>query len=130
MSGITAGGTMVTDQRGGYVGGETSIVRLADGGRYGGAFLSGYRDFGAGLTYLTGGGELGYQIFGVDAGPLVRLGAGRAEAGVAGRLSVTFGVLSLYGRYGYLFDPVRDDDNHVVQVGASLKLPIKTWGYR
>jgi hypothetical protein len=121
MAGATGGAT-VTSERGGYLGGELSLVRLRDA-RFFGFYADGYYDFGISRTYTTGGVELGYKFFGIDGGGAARFGGDRVEPGVTGRLFLTLGILSLYGRYAF-FDA--DTNEHVVQVGALLKAPILT----
>ncbi len=118
--GITAGGTVGVDKQGGLVGGELSLFRLNDGfviGGYGDA----YYDFGIRKTYLTTGIQTGYKFVGFDAGPAFRLGDRGGDVGVTGRLFFTASIFSVYARYAY-FDTLTD--NHVVQVGAMLKLPL------
>lgn len=121
LGGVTGGAT-VTSDRGGYVGGELSVARLNEG-RWFGLYGDGYYDFGIKRTYTTGGIELGYKMFGIDAGGAARFGGDKVEPGLTGRLFVTVGILSIYGRYAW-FDALRND--HVVQVGALLKLPLFT----
>ena len=127
MGGVTGGGTLVANDRGGYLGGELSVVRMRDA-RFFGLYGDGYYDFGAKRTYTTGGIELGYKMFGLDGGAAARIGGDRVEWGPTGRLFLSVGVLSIYGRYAYFPDPLRSGDDHVVQVGALLKLPFAVWG--
>ncbi len=127
MGGVTGGGTLVARDRGGYVGGELSLVRLREG-RFVGLYGDGYYDFGINRTYTTGGLELGYKFLGIDGGAAARFGGSRPEWGAAGRLFVTVGLLSIYGRYAYFPEPLRADNDHVVQIGALLKLPFAAWG--
>ena len=44
------------------------------------------------------------------------------------RLAVGLGVASLYGRYMHFSDAMSDE--HVIQIGLLLKLPLKTFGGR
>jgi hypothetical protein len=119
MGGLTSGAT-VTEHRGGYVGGELSVVRLRNS-RFVGFYADGYYDLGIHRTYTTGGFELGYKFVGIDGGAAARFGGDKVDPGLTGRLFFTVGVFSLYARYAY-FDAAQND--HVVQVGALLKLPI------
>ena len=127
--GVTSGDTFVAHDRGGYVGGELSLVQLYEG-RFVGLYGDGYHDLGAHRTYATGGIELGYRFFGIDGGVATRMGGDRVEPGATGRVFVTIGILSLYGRYAYFPDPLRAGDDHVVQVGGLFKLPFAAWGGR
>ena len=128
LAGVTGGGSLVAHDRGGYAGGEASLLRLSTGGRFFGFYGDGYRDFGAERTYATAGLELGYKLLGVEAGGASRWGGGRPEWGAAGRLFVTLGALSVYGRYLYFAGSLSSNNAHVVQVGALLKVPIAVWG--
>jgi hypothetical protein len=126
LGGITTGGTIALADRGALVGGEVSLARLRDGA-FMGVYADGYYDWGAGGTYITGGPELGYKLLSIDGGPALRMANGDTTLGVAGRISVGIGMVSLYGRYAY-FDTTTDA--HVIQVGLMLKLPIMTIGGR
>lgn len=130
MGGATFGGTTIAQERGWYVGGEASVVRLSRGGRYVGLYGDGYYDFGAHRTYATLGPEFGYKFVGLDVAAAARMGGDHIEWGPAGRVFVTVGVLSLYGRYAYFVESLGSDNEHVVQLGASMKLPLAVWGLR
>jgi hypothetical protein len=125
-AGVTAGGTAVAHARGGFVGGELSLVRLREG-RFIGAYADAYYDVGARSTYATTGVELGYKFFGVDGGLASRFGPGN-DAGPTARLFFTVGILSVYARYAYLVDPSRGGGENVLQVGGLFKLPFAAWG--
>lgn len=125
--GVTSGGTLVAHDRGGYVGGELSIVRLREG-RFIGFYGDTYYDLGAHRTYATSGLELGYKFFGIDGGAATRIGGDRLEWGPTGRIFVTIGILSVYGRYAYFVDPLAAGNDHVVQIGGLFKLPFAAWG--
>lgn len=124
LAGLTTGGTIALADRGALVGGELSVVRLRDG-KFVGLYADGYYDWGAGGTYITAGPELGYQLLAIDGGAALRMAGGETELGVTGRLSVGIGMVSVYGRYAY-FDTMVDD--HVIQIGLLLKLPLTTFG--
>jgi hypothetical protein len=128
LGGVTTGGTVVAHDRGGYVGGEASLVRLSRNGRFLGFYGDGYYDVGAGRTYATSGLEGGYKLIGVDGGLASRFGGDRPEWGATGRLFVSLGVVSFYGRYAYFADALGHSDEHVVQIGALVKLPFVVWG--
>lgn len=128
LGGVTTGGTLVARDRGGYVGGEASVVRLGSGGRFFGFYGDGYQDIGAKRTYTTAGLELGWKFIGIDGGAATRFGADRPEWGLTGRLFLGVGIVSLYGRYAYFFDALGTHEANVVQVGALVKIPIKVWG--
>lgn len=125
LGGVTSGGTLVLADRGAFVGGEVSVARLRDG-NYVGFYADGYYDWGADGTYVTGGLELGRKIFGIDGGAALRFADGARDLGATGRLSVGVGLFNLFARYAYFPDAMTDD--HVVQVGVALKLPLMTIG--
>jgi hypothetical protein len=125
LGGVTSGGTVAFADRGAYVGGELSVARLREG-NYLGFYADGYYDWGADGTYVTGGLELGRRFIGVDGGAALRLAGGERELGVTGRLNVSIGLFGLYARYAYFPDTMTDD--HVLQVGVALKLPLMTIG--
>jgi len=120
LGGVTGGGTIEFHDRGGFVGGELSLARL-DAGTYIGAFANADYDFGVHGTIVTGGLEAGHKLFGVDAGPAMRFAGGATELGVAARVGVGIGAFGVYARYEY-FDAATDA--HVIQLGATLKLPL------
>lgn len=124
LGGVTGGATLY-DTRGGFVGGELSVVRLRQNhmiGVYGDA----YYDFGVDGTYLTGGLEVGTKLgmvgVGVDGGFAARFAYDDHQLGATGRVFLSAGVVSLYARYLYFAETDRND--HVVQVGAMLKFPL------
>jgi hypothetical protein len=125
LGGVTSGGTVALADRGAYVGGELSVARLRSG-NYFGFYADGYYDWGADGTYVTGGLELGHKLIGIDGGGALRLAGGERELGVTGRLSVSIGLFALYARYAYFVDAMEND--HVLQVGVALKLPLMTIG--
>lgn len=126
--GVTAGGTAVAHARGGFVGGELSIVRLREA-RFIGAYADAYYDVGARSTYATTGIELGYKFVGVDGGFASRFGP-ESDLGPTARLFFTVGILSVYARYVYLVDPSRGGGESVLQLGGLFKLPFGAWGER
>jgi hypothetical protein len=129
LGGVTGGATVAVDQRGGFVGGELSLVRLRDG-RFVGFFADATYDFGPDATYLTAGPEIGFHrrsttglpvSLGADVGVAVRF-AEENRLGASGRLSLTlFGLFSIYGRYLFIGE---EGGEHVVQAGAMLKFPL------
>jgi hypothetical protein len=127
--GATTGGTVATEGRGAYVGGELSLVRVREA-RFAGLYVDGYYDWGADGTYLTFGPELGLirrsrmfpMSIGVDGGGALRF-ADDTALGATGRVFVSFlGTFSVYGRYVYL--DLDEGGEHVVQVGVTLKFPL------
>jgi hypothetical protein len=119
LGGVTGGGTIEFHDRGGFVGGELSVARL-DAGNYFGAFANADYDFGVHGTTVTGGLEAGHKLVGVDVGPAMRWFRGDTDFGVAARINVSIGAFGIYARYEY-FDAAADA--HVIQLGATLKLP-------
>ena len=129
-AGGTAGGTVATGDRGGFLGGEVSLVRLRDA-RFLGLYVDGYYDFGIDGTYVTAGPELGWIRrsrmfpigFGVDGGGALRVADGETALGGAGRVFVSFlATFSVFGRYAYL--DTEAGGEHVVQIGVTLKFPV------
>jgi hypothetical protein len=128
---VTAGGTgggSVAGTRGGFVGGELSLVRLIDN-RMLGLYADAYYDFGIDGTYVTLGPELGLirrsrampLAVGIDGGGVVRFADQRAF-GATGRVFLALaGSLALFARYAYVDDT---EDDHVIQLGVTLKFPL------
>ena len=124
LGGITSGGTVALADRGAYVGAELSLARVRRANIVG-FYADGYYDWGADGTYVTGGLELGHKIIGVDAGGALRFADGEMQKGLTGRITLGLGVFGVYARYCY-FDTMTDE--HVIQVGLNLKLPLVTLG--
>ena len=124
LGGVTSGGTVALADRGAFVGGELSLARVRNA-KHIGIYADGYYDWGVNGTYVTGGLEAGYKLVGVDAGGAMRFAGGDNQLGVTGRLSVGLGIFNIYVRYAF-FDAMTDE--HVLQVGASFKLPFATLG--
>lgn len=128
MGGVTGGGTVGLDDRGGFVGGEMSLVRMRGYG-FLGLYADGYYDFGVDATYITGGPELGLIRrsralpigFGIDGGAALRLADG-TDIGATGRVFINVaGAFSVYGRYMHFG---AEENDRVIQVGAMLKFPL------
>ena len=134
LGGVTGGANVAADDRGSFVGGELSLVRLRDG-RFFGLYADTTYDFGPGATYLTAGPELGVHVrstravplsFGADGGLVLRFDGDR-RLGASGRVSVTlFGLFSIYGRYMFVAGSGdgEGEREHVIQAGAMLKFPL------
>lgn len=127
--GGTAGGSVVADARGAFVGGELGLVRIVEQW-FAGVYADAYYDFGADATYVTAGPELGWIrrsrtmpiSLGVDGGGALRVGDG-TDVGVTGRAFVAvLGSVALFGRYAYL--DTDDEPEHVVQIGVTIKFPL------
>jgi hypothetical protein len=120
LGGISAGATVAqVADRGVYLGGELSLVRLLEGRTLGG-YADAYYDLGADGTYASAGLEAGWKLLALDAGAALRF-ADTTELGGSARLCATVGVVSLCGRYSR-FDAERDAN--VVQVGLLFRLPL------
>jgi hypothetical protein len=126
MGGADVGATIITQDRGWYVGGELSLVRMRES-RFIGILGDAYYEFGIKRTHTTAAIEIGYKFFGIDAGGAARIGGDRVEWGPAGRLFVTTGIFTLYGRYAYFIDALKEGNDHVVQFGGLVKLPFAAW---
>ncbi|MFN3197144.1 MAG: hypothetical protein ACE366_01830 [Bradymonadia bacterium] len=121
LGGLTTGVGFGDPDLGGYVGGELSLNRLNESlwfGLYGDALY----DFGPDSTMLTVGPQLGYSVLGIDGGLAARHGDGEWLLGPQGRVLLSLGFFSLYGRLA-LFDD-DGDDIQVWQVGMLLKMPL------
>lgn len=125
LGGVTTGGTIALADRGALVGGELSIARLSNSNVVG-AYADAYYDWGVDGAYITSGIELGHKFVSVDGGAALRFTDGELDVGATGRLSLGLGVFSLFGRYAYFTDTMSNE--HVIQIGVLLKLPLKTFG--
>ena len=121
LAGTSAGGTVGVDDKGGFVGGELSLVRL-DAGTFVGLYADGYYDFGIDAPMVTAGPELGYKLFGLDGGIAYRRRDGDNELGATARITLGLGMFGVFTRYAYFNDTM--DNEHVIQIGALLKLPL------
>lgn len=128
LGGLSTGGTVATDSRGAFVGGEASLVRVQDR-TFLGLYADGYYDFAVDGTYLTAGPELGVIrrsrtmpiAVGIDGGAAFRF-ADDTDVGGTGRVYLTIaGSVSLYTRYLHFGTGM---DDQVVQVGVALKFPL------
>jgi hypothetical protein len=120
--GLELGGSFNGQDRGGFfVGPEVSVVYFSDG-VWAGGFADATWDFGSEQLRHAIGPELGFGPFGVDFGYLGVLQDGDYRPGYAARGMLTFSVISVYGRYGHVFDdaPIPTFG----EVGVLLKLPI------
>lgn len=121
LGGVTGGLTIASDDTGGFIGGELSLVRLR-AGRWLGLYAEGGYELGLSAPYIAAGPEVGWILFGLDGGAMVRFDDDGAQFGPQGRLLVSLGVFSIYGRYAYMLDV--EQNQHVVHIGASLKFPL------
>ncbi len=125
LGGVTTGGTVALADRGAFVGGEVSLARLSNA-NFVGLYADSYYDWGAHGTYVTGGFEAGHKLVGLDGGIALRRMNGETDVGITGRLTVGIGMVGIFGRYAYFTDVT--DNEHVIQVGITLKLPLFTSG--
>jgi hypothetical protein len=119
LAGPTVGGSFGNSGAGGFVGAELSFSRLNAGWWLGG-YVDGAYDFGQSAAMVTAGPELGYAFFGVDGGLAAYFGDDGPRLGPQGRLMVSVGFFTLFGRYTYLVEP----EAHVGQAGVIFKLPV------
>jgi hypothetical protein len=134
LLGVTTGGTVALADRGAFVGGELSLVRLREQ-RHVGVYADAYYDWGLDGLYGSAGLELGQGVVGVDGGVALRAADGERDLGATGRLCATVGLASLCLRYAYFGDAGPGAtteamaDEHVLQVGVLLKFPVLSpWG--
>jgi hypothetical protein len=118
LGGVSTGYTVAGD-RGAFVGGELSLVRLVDA-HYLGLYADGMYDWGFHGAFTSGGVELGYKLIGLDGGIAMRSLDG-TDVGFTGRFYVGAGVFALYFRYSH-FDSMTD--RNLYQVGALVKFPL------
>jgi hypothetical protein len=120
--GVALGGSFNGQDRGGFfLGPEASVVYFSDG-VWAGGFADVLWDFGSDQLRHTIGPELGFGPLGVDFGYLGVLQDGDYRPGYAARGMLTFSLISVYGRYGHVFDdaPIPTFG----EVGVLLKVPI------
>jgi hypothetical protein len=125
LGGVSTGATVALADRGYLLGGELSLARLREANHVG-IYADGYYDWGTGGTYTTAGLELGHKVVGIDGGVALRFANGADQVGFTGRLSVGFGVFSIYGRFLHFSSTTMNDN--VIQVGVQLKLPFASFG--
>lgn len=123
LGGVSGGGSLASDDNGGFAGGELSVVRLRQSWWIGG-YLDGGYEFAQSAPFLSVGPELGYSVIGVDGGAFVRCDEAGVELGPQGRVAIGVGVFSLFARYAFL--PHAQRNQHVVQIGAVFKMPMSS----
>jgi len=106
---------------GALLGGEASVVQWSDGFWYGG-YVDMLHDFARRSSRLSAGGEIGYWLFGVDAGFVHDFAAGASGFRVRGLASIA--VVSLYGGGGRLYGGGGGASTGFVEVGVLLKWAI------
>lgn len=119
LGGLSGGGSFGSGGGGGFLGGELSLNRLQEGA-WAGLYVDGLYDFGRSESLLSAGPQFGMAVLGVDLGGALRTRDGENDVGVVGRLMVSLGLFSLYGRYGYFID----SEDHLGQIGLLLKWPL------
>ena len=117
--GGNCGGSFGTPGGGGFAGAELSVNRLFQGA-WMGAYGDAVYDFGWEVGLLSAGPQVGYGVVGVDAGPALLVGRRDTQAGAAGRVLLSAGVVAFFGRYAHLFD----SGAHLAQAGLLVKLPV------
>ncbi len=126
LVGANAGATFHPGGPGFLLGGEASLA-LAEAKRrtlkawWYGAYADAVYDFSAKRTRMSIGPEIGYGVFGLDAGALVEAGGGKALFGLVVRPVLTLGAVALYGRVGVL--PAASYGPLFGEAGVLLKFP-------
>ncbi len=109
-----------------WLGGEFSVISMDQPGPEGtwlGPTAEAGWDFGADAFRHGLGCEFGIAVLGLEAGYLGQLRDGRYAPGLYGRASLTFGVFSVYGRYGHIFaEPLA---MNLGEVGVMLRYPFE-----
>lgn len=121
MAGPTLG-AQFGESRGLFLGAEVSLNRL-QAGLWRGLYIDGSYGVSPSEGLFTVGPQLGYMLFGFDAGGALRVHQEGISPGARARFHVTVGLLGLYG--AYLYFP-GSSANHSAQVGVNLKLPVWT----
>nr|HEX4313353.1 hypothetical protein [Kofleriaceae bacterium] len=127
----TGSGSAVTTEPGFVIGGELSIVRVSQPAdcsagsavnaldwlpviRWLGAYIDGVYDTHGNVVRISLGPEVGWEMFGLDGGFLVREQGGHVSPGFAVRGVLTFGYVQLY---------VRGESARTGEAGLLLKWP-------
>lgn len=126
LGGLTGGASFGEPGRGGFLGGELSVVRLGNSW-WNGLYADIAYDFGHHEPTFTVGPEFGWMVLGVDGGVGVKPGEdGGVQLGPQVRGLLTFAVFSLYARFAYWPDATQ---KNVQQYGVLLKFPLAMpWG--
>ena len=118
-TGVTAGSSFSSLGKGRFLGIECNYVR-SNKGMWAGLYTDALYDFGNGNTMITIGPKIGMYIIGLDGGIGIVLDPkDQRDLQMQGRILLTFGVFSMYYRYGIRMDT--DISTH--QIGLSIKMP-------
>ena len=125
FGGATVGRSFHSAGSGNVTGAQLSMFRLKHG-RWVGAYTDVQYDFQADAFTASIGPEMGYKFVGFDAGIGAHFGDGGPTFGPQGRLLLTAGIITLYGRFAHW----PELEEQVVQAGLKIKLPlIAPWGF-
>lgn len=123
--GITLGGSYQLDGRSGFViGAEVSLATFrADSGLWYGLYMDGVADLGPKAFRMSVGGEVGWSVFGLDAGFLATFQDGTTAGGFQLRGLFTLSYVAAYARVGWLPDgPL---EGSFGEFGLLLKFPFR-----
>lgn len=125
-AGIVLGAGLHPDRPNGFVLGlEQSLVGYAgtkqDG--WAGVYMDGLYDFGPRRARFSLGPEAGWGVLGVDAGWLIQVNSDTVQSGLTGRLLLTTGIVTLYGRLGTLLGA--QNEPYFFESGLLLKYPFE-----
>lgn len=122
LPGINVGAAFEGRDDGLVVGLETSAVYFSkEAGVWGGGYVDGTADLVRALYRVSVGLELGYTVFGVDAGPVLELGDGATPA-LRVRGALTIGAASFYGGALVRLQSRRES---AALLGILLKIPVR-----
>jgi hypothetical protein len=105
------------------LGGEASLVYLETTRMlWFGGFVDGLYDNGSATYRVCAGPEFGFMFGGVEVGYLAERFADGWHHGVRAGVVATIAFLSLYGRFGFLFNS--PDEPTVGEIGVLAKFPL------
>jgi len=124
--GVNIGAEIYPKNRKGFIlGGEISgVLFMLDPGVWCGIYTDYLHNFKSNLNRMSTGIELGFTFFGLELGYLGEMNESIFRHGIRTGIIGSVGFVSVYGRYGYLFE---QGENHLIEMGVLLKFPIPLW---
>jgi hypothetical protein len=103
---------------------EASAVLFPVGhSNWNGVYVDVLQDFGNDSVRTSLGLEVGFGFLGLDGGALLEFSEHGTYLGYAVRPMLSFGVIHVYGRWGFL--PSKPEDDSFREIGVLLKYPIQ-----